>query len=157
MVQRKENKKMVYIYLADGFEEVEVLFPLDLFKRQGVKVRSVSISENFFVTSSRGISVKTDLTVKSKDYAPELAEPIILPGGALGTDRLDASPEVHYALDYAYENGKYVAAFSGSASVLDKKGFLNCRTEDSFSSAENLPCKENVCDEKRGDNGKFIT
>ena len=116
---------MIYVYLAEGFEEVEALFPLDLFRRAGLDAKTVSITESPLVTGSHGITVRADITVNDSDYAPKNTELIMLPGGMPGTTNLDASALVHEALDYAYQNGVFIAAICAAPSVLGKKGFLS--------------------------------
>ena len=148
---------MIYIYLADGFEEVEALFPLDLFRRAGLFVKTVSITDSAYVTGSHGITVKADLTVKSDAYAPSGAELIMLPGGMPGTTNLDASHEVHKALDYAYENGRYIAAICAAPSVLGKKGFLKDKKATCYPGFEDLLYGRVETDEKCVRDGKIIT
>ena len=148
---------MIYIYLADGFEEVEALFPLDLFRRAGLDAKTVSITDNDCVTGSHGITVKTDLTVKESGYAPDEAELIMLPGGMPGTTNLDASPEIHKALDYAYENGKYIAAICAAPSVLGKKGFLKGKKATCYPGFEKFLYERADVTEKCVRDGKIIT
>ena len=75
---------MVYVFLADGFEEIEALTPVDLLRRAGVEVGTVSIyPDRKEVTGARNICVKADLTIEEADTAN--AELIVLPGGMPGT------------------------------------------------------------------------
>ena len=148
---------MIYMYLADGFEEVEALFPLDLFRRAGLDAKTVSITENEYVTGSHGITVKADLTVKGEDYVPNEAELIMLPGGMPGTTNLDASSDVHKALDYAYENGRFIAAICAAPSVLGKKGFLNGKKATCYPGFEKYLYGRVETNEKCVRDGKIIT
>lgn len=115
---------MIYIYLANGFEETEMIAPLDLIRRAGLDVKTVSITNDTIVTGSHGITVKADTTVFEDDYDVTKAEMVVLPGGLPGTTNLEASEKVREALIYAYENGKYTCAICAAPSVLGKMGIL---------------------------------
>ncbi len=148
---------MIYIYLADGFEEIEALFPLDLLRRAGLDAKTVSVTEKNEVIGSHGISVKTDLTVKDDAYNPRAVELIMLPGGMPGTLNLDGSAEVHEALDYAYENGKLIAAICAAPSVIGKKGFLKDKKATSYPGFEEYLIGRIPTDEKCVRDGNIIT
>ena len=148
---------MIYIYLADGFEEVEALFPLDLMRRASLDVKTVSVTDSLEVTGSHGITVKADLTVKSAEYDPLNAEMIMLPGGMPGTLNLDASAEVHAALDHAYENGRLIAAICAAPSVIGKKGFLKDKEATSYPGFEQYLIGRKETDGKCVRDGNIIT
>ena len=84
---------MVYMFLANGFEEVEALCPLDLLRRAGVEVATVAIGvPDLAVTGSHGITVMADMTEAAfADNAPEM---VILPGGMPGATNLMESATV---------------------------------------------------------------
>ena len=88
---------MVYVFLANGFEEMEALAPVDLLRRAGVEVFTVGVGSDMIV-SSHNIPVKTDTTVDKIVLNDEL-EMIVLPGGMPGTLNLEASPDVLGAVD----------------------------------------------------------
>ena len=99
---------MVYVFLANGFEEMEALAPVDLLRRAGVEVFTVGVGSDMIV-SSHNIPVKTDTTVDKIVLNDEL-EMIVLPGGMPGTLNLEASPDVLGAVDYCADNNRYIAA-----------------------------------------------
>lgn len=74
---------MIYIFLANGFEETEAIAPIDLLRRSGKKVVTVGIGDNI-ITSSHGITVVTDTIAQEAALNDEL-EMIVLPGGMPGT------------------------------------------------------------------------
>ena len=115
---------MIYIFLAEGFEETEMIFPLDLMRRAGLEVKTVSVTKDRIVTGSHGIAVKADTTVYFDDYDITKAELFMLPGGMPGSLNLEASDEVQKAIAYALENGKYLAAICAAPMVLGKAGAL---------------------------------
>ena len=116
---------MIYIYLAQGFEETEMIFPLDLMRRAGLEVKTVSVTSDETVTGSHGIPIKADLTVHSAEYDIEKAELFMLPGGMPGSLNLEASEQVQKAIKYALANDKYLAAICAAPMVLGKAGALN--------------------------------
>ena len=76
---------MIYVFLADGFEEIEALTPIDILRRCGLEVETVSIGGEY-VTGARKITVKADTVIdKISD-----AQMYILPGGLPGADNLEA-------------------------------------------------------------------
>lgn len=112
---------MIYMFLANGFEEIEALLPLDLMRRAGLEVRTVGIG-GIDITGSHGITVKADmLDTALSDSAPEC---VILPGGMPGTKNLDASAVVHKALDDALGSDALICAICAAPMVLGKRGFL---------------------------------
>ena len=112
---------MVYMFLAEDFEEIEALAPLDLLRRAGVEVTTVGIGSDS-ITGSHGITVKAD--IKDKKVKLENIEMIILPGGMPGTKNLDASETVHKAIDLAKEQDAYVCAICAAPMILGKRGEL---------------------------------
>ena len=112
---------MIYMFLANGFEEIEALLPLDLMRRAGLEVRTVGIG-GLDITGSHGITVNADmLDTDLSDSAPEC---VILPGGMPGTKNLDASAVVHKALDDALGSDALICAICAAPMVLGKRGIL---------------------------------
>ena len=78
--------KKVYIFLADGFEDIEGLTVVDLMRRAGIDIETVSIRESREITTSHGIEMKTDRVFKETDFSD--ADMLVLPGGMPGTKYL---------------------------------------------------------------------
>lgn len=120
---------MVTVFLANGFEEMEALAPIDLLKRAGISVQTASVGTNpaihggRIVTGAHGVSVLCDLSVDQ--LSAEEMEMLVLPGGGLGTENLDRSPQVDRWLKYADEHGIFVGAICAAPSILGKRGLLN--------------------------------
>jgi 4-methyl-5(b-hydroxyethyl)-thiazole monophosphate biosynthesis len=112
---------MVYMFLAEGFEEVEALAPLDLLRRAGIGVTTVGVGGGL-VTGSHGIAVKADIA--DIDVKFDNIDMVILPGGMPGTKNLDASETVHKALDLAEKQDAYIAAICAAPMILGKRGDL---------------------------------
>ena len=116
---------MVYVLLADGFEEVEAICPIDVLRRGGCDVRIVGVTGPV-VTGSHGIAVSCDLVGKKafsalKGDPPEM---IVLPGGMPGTSRLDAWAGTDAFIEATEKAGGYLAAICAAPSVLGKRGKL---------------------------------
>lgn len=112
---------MVYVFLAEGFEETEALVPVDMLRRMGCDVKTVGVGGKE-VTGSHGITVTADL--EEKDVDTDLTEMVFLPGGLPGTYNLEKSPIVRAAVEAAAECGAYVAAICAAPSVLGHLGLL---------------------------------
>ena len=112
---------MIYLFLANGFEEVEALAPLDLLRRAGCAVTTVGIGGET-VLGAHGIPVVADLPdVMYRDAKPEM---VILPGGMPGATHLDESKTVEAALRAAASSNAYLAAICAAPMVLGKRGYL---------------------------------
>ena len=113
---------MIYLFLANGFEEVEALTPLDYLRRCELPVKTVAVG-NRLVTGSHKITVTADLLIS--EVRPEDAQMIILPGGMPGTLNLEQSTKVQEMIDYCAENGRWIAAICAAPSILGHKGLLH--------------------------------
>ena len=99
----------VVVFLADGFEEIEALTPIDVLRRAGIEVCSIGVTGEI-VCGAHNICVKADKFIE--DYNEENLEAIILPGGLKGTQNLDSSDFVKEAVSRAYKAEKIVCAIS---------------------------------------------
>lgn len=124
---------MVFVMLAEGFEEIEALTVVDVLRRAQVSVRTVSIKSKE-VTGSHGITVLADKLLSEADFS-EL-KMLVLPGGMPGTKNLDASGELSEALDRAVSEGKLVAAICAAPTILGKRGYLKGRRATCYEGME---------------------
>ena len=114
----------VYVFLADGFEDVEALIPIDVLRRGGVEVVTVSTTEFPLVESAHGVNIEADLQFDQADYAD--ADLLMLPGGMPGASNLFEHEGVCEAVKAQFEAGKKVAAICAApAVVLAQIGVLN--------------------------------
>lgn len=113
---------MVYLFLADGFETIEALSPLDMLRRAGVEIKTVGVTGKT-VHSAHQVAVEADITLEQAEKRD--LEGIILPGGGEGTKNLDMSPVVHQFIDYCKQNKLMIAAICAAPSILGKKGILD--------------------------------
>ncbi|MDE6395594.1 MAG: DJ-1/PfpI family protein, partial [Duncaniella sp.] len=105
----------VYVFLADGFEEIEALAPVDLMRRAGLKVTTVSVNDSTVVTGSHGIRVEADALITDTDLSG--AEMLVCPGGMPGASNLAACGKLTAALTDQCRAGRYVAAICAAPAV----------------------------------------
>ena len=113
---------MIYIFLAEGFEEVEALAPLDILRRAGIEVETVSISDNQVVVGSHNVPVLADRILPAVDF--DDAEMIVLPGGLPGSTNLDACEDLRAGIKELYDAGKPLAANCAAPMVYGHMGLL---------------------------------
>ena len=106
----------IYIFLADGFEDMEAIATRDVLLRGGVDVQTVSITEDPFVTSSHGITVSVDLT--RDDFDDDQPAVMIFPGGMPGTKNLAADKALMALMRKCYEGGGIVAAICAAPGLV---------------------------------------
>ncbi len=146
---------MVYVLLGTGFEETEAIAPIDLLRRAGVKVLTVGINGKT-VYGGHGIGIEADITLDQMDLTD--LDMIVLPGGLGGVASIRASQEAMDAVNFAYHNGKYVAAICAGPTVLadlhitdGRKATCYPGCEDAMGTAHMIPNAAAVTD------GKVIT
>jgi 4-methyl-5(b-hydroxyethyl)-thiazole monophosphate biosynthesis len=114
----------VYVHLADGFEEIEALTQVDLLRRVGVDVQTVSIMGHADVVGAHDIPVIADLLFDEADY--DSCEMIVLPGGLPGATNLAAHEGLRQKLLAFAGEGKRIAAICASpAAILAPLGILD--------------------------------
>lgn len=120
---------MIYVLLADGFEEIEALTPVDMLRRAGCEVRTVGIGKKT-ITGAHGIPVCADLV--SDEATADGVRMVILPGGMPGTKHLAASAFVEETLARVSREGGYLAAICAAPTVLAKYGYLKGKRATCF-------------------------
>ena len=146
---------MVYCYLANGFEEIEALAPVDLLRRAGVEVKTVGVGGSV-ITSSHGIPVSCDLT-EAQALLTDALDAVILPGGMPGTLNLEKSANVQAALDFAAANGSFICAICAAPSVLGHKGLLSGKEAIAFPGFEKDLIGATVSEKAVVTDGNIIT
>ena len=108
--------KKVYVFLADGFEDVEALIPIDVLRRGGVDVTTVSITDFPLVQSAHGVNIEADVMFEQCDFSD--ADLLFLPGGMPGATNLFDHKGVSKAIVDQHAAGKKVAAICASPAVI---------------------------------------
>ena len=112
----------VYSFFADGLEEVEALTPVDLLRRAGNEVVTVSVMGRLRIRGSHNIYIEADALFTDLDFAD--GDLFILPGGREGTKNLAACEPLRTLLVEKYTAVKRIAAICAAPSVLGSLGFL---------------------------------
>ncbi|KJJ85095.1 DJ-1 family protein [Candidatus Omnitrophus magneticus] len=108
------SKKEVLIVLADGFEEVEAITPIDVLRRGGVNV-VISGLNGQMVTSSRKITIKADIAFNDYNGDPDV---LILPGGMPGTENLAKSVKLKDMIKKMNSKKKIIAAICAAPAII---------------------------------------
>lgn len=114
---------MIYVLLADGFEEIEALAFTDILRRSGIDVKLVSVDNNDVVRGSHDIKVVCD--IKISDIDKNTINGVVLPGGLPGTYNLKDNSSVKELLDYANDNKIILGAICAAPYVFEQFGYLN--------------------------------
>ena len=118
------------IFLASGYEEVEMLTVVDMLRRAGTIIDMVSVTDTIEVTGSHNITIKADKLFAEADF--DNADMLILPGGMPGTNNLLAYKPLTDKLTEFNNAGKFVAAVCAAPSVLGALGILNGKNATCF-------------------------
>lgn len=115
--------KGVYIFLANGFEEIEALATLDVLRRGGVDVKTVSVLYDKFVTGSHKTTVVADMTYGEFKAEVQLdgtdeSDVMIFPGGMPGTRNLAENGEIINFMRLHYAEGGAVAAICAAPGLV---------------------------------------
>jgi 4-methyl-5(b-hydroxyethyl)-thiazole monophosphate biosynthesis len=107
--------KNVVVLLAEGFEEVEAITPIDYLRRAGIEVSIASIVSNLSVKGARGITVNADAALKNLKQAWDA---VVIPGGMPGASNIAASKEAGALITEMTADGKLVCAICASPAVV---------------------------------------
>lgn len=104
-----------YLFLADGFEEIEALATVDLLRRAGIDVETVSINPTLAVLGAHNIEVAADILLKD---CKDGARMYIVPGGMPGAKNLADNANVCRLLSAQHEAGGKIAAICAAPAVV---------------------------------------
>lgn len=147
--------KKVLVMLAEGFEEIEAVTPVDLLRRAGVDCKLVSITNTLQVKGAHSIVYQADELFDEK--ACSEADGIILPGGMPGTLNLQKHEGLQKALEQFYKQGKYICAICAAPMILGSMGMLSGKTATIYPGMENHLVNANVSQEVVCMDGSIIT
>lgn len=145
---------MVYVFLADGFEIIEALSPVDMLRRAKVETKLVGVTGEI-VTSSCGVAIKTDMLIDEFDFYD--VEAVVLPGGMPGTLNLENNQTVQKIIDNASNTNAFICAICAAPSILGHKGLLNEKEATCFPGFENALEGATLSEDFVVTDGKFIT
>lgn len=124
------------VFFAEGYEEIEALTVVDICRRCGLEVDMVAVpgaasqnnvaaQDERLVKSSHNVTVQMDKTIDQVNF--DEYDMLVLPGGKLGTENLEAHAGLMAQVDAFYEGGRYVAAICAAPSILGHRGILRGR------------------------------
>lgn len=114
--------KKAYLFLAEGFEECEALIQVDILRRGGVEVTTVSVMDDLYVKSSHAVTIRADRKLCEIDK--DAADMLILPGGMPGTTNLGNCSELCELIKKYNDAGKRIAAVCAAPTVFGQLGLL---------------------------------
>jgi 4-methyl-5(b-hydroxyethyl)-thiazole monophosphate biosynthesis len=146
---------MIYVFLAEGFEEIEALTPVDLLRRAGKQVLTAGVG-GMEITGRSNIKVIADIEASEIRLSDEL-EMIILPGGILGVDNLYSCDKVREAISFCVDNDRFIASICAAPSILGKMNLLKGRRATCYPGFEKFLEGAQISGEAVVLDGKFIT
>lgn len=144
-----------YVFLADGFEEIEALTVVDILRRCSLPVTTVSIMGRPQLTGSHNIPVVADCLLEEID--PAEGEAFVLPGGLPGSDYLQNSAALGQLLQTVFAEGKLVAAICAAPKVLGALGLTEGRHATSYPGYEKALTGAVYCTDRVVRDGNLIT
>ncbi len=118
------EKKNAFIFLAEGFEEIEAVTPIDLLRRAGLEVKTVAVTDNRVVVGAHGVPYTADCTLK--EIARQEADALVLPGGLPGAQNLHDTPELLAMIRRQLDTNRGIvgAICASPAFILGEEGML---------------------------------
>jgi 4-methyl-5(b-hydroxyethyl)-thiazole monophosphate biosynthesis len=143
----------VLVILAEGFEEIEAITPVDVLRRAGATVTVAALVEGIHTTGRNGVTLHADLAlsmVETREF-----DCVLLPGGP-GVKNLRADPRVRALVTRHYHAGKWIAAICAAPTVLHDAGILPGKKYTAhFSVANELTAIR--ADERTVEDGRILT
>ncbi len=149
------NMGKMFLFLAEGFEEIEALCVVDICRRAGLELTTVSITGKREVMGSHHIPVLADALFEETDFTdPGM---LILPGGGSGTTNLEACEPLTSLLKKANSENRYISAICAAPRILGKLGFLKGQKACCYPGFEDCLEGAQVVEEAAVVSGNFIT
>ena len=145
---------MIIMLLADGFEEIEALTPVDMLRRAGLDIKTVSVIGRNPV-GAHGIEIKCDSSPEKIDLSQ--VEMAIFPGGMPGATNLDSCPFTDEVINSLNGRGGYLAAICAAPLILGRRGLLNGKSATCYPGFENELSGATILDESVVRDGNIIT
>ena len=143
------------VFLADGFEEVEAMAPIDILRRGGIDVTTVSVMGRREVHGSHGIDVMADALIADTDL--DQMDMLVLPGGKLGTQNEEACTALTDKVKEFDAAGKYVAAICAAPTILGHLGIVNGKKATCYGGLEGELKGADTCTDPVVVDGHIIT
>lgn len=145
---------MIYLFLAEGFEEIEAVTVVDILRRADIKVQTAGVGGKM-ITGAHGITLEADTTIENIELYK--AKGIVLPGGMPGTKNLENSMAVQNAIDHCESNGKLIGAICAAPMILGHRGMLKGRKATIFKGMQEHLVGAEYINKTAVSDGKIIT
>ena len=116
---------MIYVLLAEGFEEIEALAPVDILRRADIDVKTAGVGGDM-VCGAHNIYVKADMKIEDIDVTT--VDGIVLPGGMPGTLNLQKDDTVNKLIKHCNDKGLLICAICAAPMILGELGLLDGKT-----------------------------
>ena len=126
----------VFLFLAEGFEEIEAIAPIDIFRRADIDVTTVSVSDHLEVTGAHGIVIKADRIFRNLQFTGDYL--LFLPGGMPGTTHLGEHDGLRDLIARQAEANQPLAAICAAPSILGQMGLLKGKEAICYPGFEHL-------------------
>lgn len=136
----------ICIFLAEGFEEIEAVAPIDIFRRASIEVLTVSVTGINVVTGAHSVPVLADVLFEDADFAAD--DFLFLPGGLPGTTNLEKHNGLSKLILEKYLQGGNVAAICAAPSILGKLNMLEGKEAICYPGFESALIGAQVSEEK---------
>ena len=146
---------MFYCFLADGFEEIEAVATIDILRRAGIEVKTVSVQGSCAVGAHK-IQITADMNIESFKVDSSITG-VILPGGMPGVSNLYKFEIIKDAVNYCIDRNLPVCAICAAPSILGKMGVLTDKNATCYPGFETELLNANVSDDCVVIDGNFIT
>lgn len=113
---------MVYLLLADGFEEIETIGTIDILRRCGLQVQTLSVTGKRVVNGAHGLIVKADSLFRKNHLVH--CDALVLPGGSKGAETMYKNSILRLTISQQAHEGTLVAAICAAPMVLGAAGVL---------------------------------
>lgn len=146
---------MIFLFLSDGHEEIEALTVVDMVRRAGLEIETVSITGLSEVTGSHKITTIADRVLADVDWND--ADMLVLPGGMPGTLNLGACDDLMSHVDAFAESGKMIAAICAAPTLFGQRGLLKGKKACCYPGMEDKLIGADVTYDKVAVDGNIIT
>ena len=146
---------MVYVFLADGFEEIEAITSIDELRRAGLQLKMVSVTGSLTVQGAHGVSMVCDVAFGNCQF--EEAKAIVLPGGMPGAETLTNHKGLQELIKGLVGSSTYLAAICAAPMAFGKLGILKDVEAVAYPGFEEHLTGAKVQDQLVVVDGQFIT
>lgn len=145
---------MIYVFLANGFEEIEAMSVIDILRRADLEVTTVGVGGSEII-GAHGVKVVADLPADEADFID--VDLMVLPGGQPGADNLTESADVQRCIDLCLEYNVPMAAICAAPMVFGRKGLLDGKKATCYPGCEGGMGQAQVTGKEVEIDGLFIT